>query len=121
MCYDLVNFARERLAIRRGDFIAKRGVLLIDALLSAGGLSHQNQFSTFVPPSRDIGQELTADVHVILQKVMAQFSTGDEELMGVSNEALEWTSNQASPLDMDFSDVDFDTWFDGVFGAQNNC
>jgi hypothetical protein len=116
--YDLVSSTRERLASRRGDIIAKRGVRLIDTMLSVGGLPgfSRTPAAAFTPVRPSFSQEVTtSDVRIDLQEIVAQFLAGD-----VAAQGWDCSPTAEPPADMDLMDVDFDTWFEGIFRAPGS-
>lgn len=115
--HDLVNNAREHLASRQGDIIAKRGVRLIDTMLSVGGLTGHDHTPVFTSMGQNSRRGSTSGVRMDLQTIVAQFLAGDAVQMGASEETWRPASNAESPLDLDPVGVDFDTWFEGLFGT----
>ncbi|CZR59837.1 uncharacterized protein PAC_09731 [Phialocephala subalpina] len=84
--HDLVNNARERLASRQGDIIAKRGVRLIDKMLSVGGLTGHDHTPAFMSIKQNSRRGSTSGVRMDLQTIVAQFLAGDAVQMGASEE-----------------------------------
>ncbi|RFU29523.1 hypothetical protein B7463_g6816, partial [Scytalidium lignicola] len=115
---DLVSTTRKHLANRRGDVIATRGVRLIDTILSVGGFGSLGRISEGVSIGQSSSQDGAPNVHIDLREVVAQFLTEDQTKFDLSVERWDYTTNVELPLDMDVVDVDFDTWFEGVFGEQ---
>lgn len=115
--YDLVSSTRKRLASRRGDIIAKRGIRLIDTMLSVGSLTSLEQTPAYVRNGQTLGQGMTTDVTIDLQKIVAHFLAGDAARTGLFDEGSGGASASDSPPDIDLVDVDFDTWFESLFRA----
>lgn len=116
--YDLVNSTRKRLASRRGDVIAKRGVKLIDTMLSIGDFRGYEQTLGSMSTGQSLSQGGASDVHIDLQKIVARFLAADQTRTGTSEERWDCATNAELPIDIDLVDVDFDTWFEGIFRAQ---